>query len=505
MADKLTDAQIDAIVQRVTGQIGKGQAGKGQAEVLPSSRGSPGGPPSHLSYVGRAGRATPEPPKPGHDGIYPDLDSAVAAARRAFRALDAMTLEKRYEIVAAVRSTMRANAELLARMAAEETGLGRVEDKVQKNLLVIEKTPGPEILQPLAWTGDRGLSLVERAPYGVFGVITPSTNPTSTIINNAIGLISAGNAAVFNVHPGAKKVSTYQIQLINRAIVGAGGPADLLTAPAEPTVESAQALMQHPGIRILLVTGGGAVVKLAMASGKRAICAGPGNPPVVVDETADLDLAGKQIVFGASFDNNIICVDEKEVFAVDSITDKLKAAMVANGAVELPSYRIKALEKLIFDKFPGPREHGVMKKEWIGQNAGKILKELGVSAPDARLVLVEVPVEHPLIWTEQLTSVLPLARVRHVDEGIDLAVQAEHGFGHTASMFSRNIDALSRMAREINTSIFVKNGPCVAGLGYGGEGYTSMSIASPTGEGMTNALTFTRVRRCTLVDHFRIV
>ena len=310
---------------------------------------------------------------------------------------------------------------------------------------------------------------------------------------------------MFNVHPGAKKVSAYQIQLINRAIVAAGGPPDLLTAPAEPTVESAQALMQHPGIRILLVTGGGAVVKLAMTSGKRAICAGPGNPPVVVDETADLDLAGRQIVFGASFDNNIICVDEKEVFAVDSIADQLKAAMIANGAVELPSYRLKALEKLIFDKFPGPREHGVMKKEWIGQKRARILGELGIRDPEARLVLVEVPVDHPLVWTEQLMPVLPLARVRNVDEGIDLAVQAEHGFGHTASMFSRNIDALSRMARAVNTSIFVKNGPNLAGLGYGGEGYASMSIASPTGEGLTNALTFTRVRRCTMVDHFRIV
>jgi len=500
MADKLTDAQIDAIVQRVKSQLGKGQAANGQG----ASR-QPGEPAPHLSYVGRAGRAASEPVKSGKDGIYPDLDSAVAAARRAFQALDALTLEKRTEIVVAIRTTMRANAELLARMACEETGLGRTEDKIKKNLLVIEKTPGPEFLKPSAWTGDRGLTLVEHAPYGVFGVITPSTNPTSTIICNSIGLISAGNAAVFNVHPGAKKVSAYQIQLINRAIVGAGGPPDLLTAPAEPTVESAQALMRHPGIRILLVTGGGAVVKLAMASGKRAICAGPGNPPVVVDETADLDLAGRQIVFGASFDNNIICVDEKEVFAVDGIADKLKAAMIANGAVELPGYRIKALERLIFEQFPGPREHGVVKKEWIGQNAGRILRELGISVPDARLVLVEVPADHPLIWTEQLMPVLPIARVHSADEGIDLAVQAEHGFGHTASMFSRNIDALSRMAREINTSIFVKNGPNLAGLGYGGEGYTSFSIASPTGEGMTNALTFTRVRRCTLVDHFRIV
>lgn len=503
MADKLTDAQIDAIVQRVRGQL------TGDPAPRPASAPAPvppqGGPPPHLSYVGRAGRATAAPASPGQDGIYPDLDSAVAAARRAFIALDALALGKRFEIISAMRQAMRANAELLARMAVEETGLGRAEDKVKKNNLVCDKTPGPEILQPLAWSGDHGLTLVERAPYGVFGVITPSTNPTSTIINNSIGLISAGNAAVMNVHPGAKRVSAYQIQLLNRAIVSAGGPPDLLTAPAEPTVESAQALMKHPGIRILLVTGGGAVVRLAMTSGKRAICAGPGNPPVVIDETADIDLAGKQIVFGASFDNNVICTDEKEAFAVAAIADRLKTAMVANGAVELPSYRLKALENLVFEKFPGPREHGVMKKEWIGQNAGRILKELGVSAPDARLILVEVPVEHPLIWTEQLMPVFPLARVRSADEGIDLAVEAEHGFGHTASMFSRNIDALSRMAREINTSIFVKNGPNLAGLGYFGEGYTSFSIASPTGEGLTSALTFTRIRRCTLVDHFRIV
>lgn len=497
----LTDAQIEAIVQRV-----KAESASRPCENCRHAADEPTAPPTPPQEAAAPlPPAVPGPTLSGRDGIYPDLDSAVAAARRAFHALDALTLEKRYELVAAIRAAMRANAESLARMAHEETGLGRYEDKVQKNRLVIEKTPGPEILQPLAWTGDRGLALVERAPYGVFGVITPVTNPTATIINNALGLISAGNAAVFNVHPSAQKVSTYQIQLINRAVVAAGGPADLLTAPAEPTIASAQALMRHPDIRILLVTGGGAVVRLAMTSGKRAICAGPGNPPVVVDETADLDLAGRQIVFGASFDNNIVCVDEKEVFAVDRIADKLKAALVAHGAIELPSWRLKTLERVIFEKLGGPRAAGVMRKEWIGQNAGRILKEVGVNAPDARLILVETPVDHPLVWTEQLMPVLPLVRVRSVEEGIELAVQAEHGYGHTASMFSRDIDALSKMARAVNTSIFVKNGPNLAGLGYGGEGYASMSIASPTGEGLTNALTFTRVRRCTLVDHFRIV
>jgi acyl-CoA reductase-like NAD-dependent aldehyde dehydrogenase len=493
MAGKLTDSQIDEIAARVQRNL------RGDRPVTASTRAP------HLSHVGRSAQTPPPPVSGGSDGVYPDLDSAVSAARCGFRALDSLGLEQRAHIITAMREAMRANGEILARMAHEETGLGRVGDKIKKNQLVTEKTPGTEILQPSAWTGDRGLTLVERAPYGVFGVITPVTNPTATIANNAIGLLAAGNAAVFNVHPSARGVSSFQIQMLNRAIVGAGGPPNLLTAPLEPTVESAQALMHHPGVRILLVTGGGAVVRLAMTSGKRAICAGPGNPPVVVDETADLELAGREIVFGASFDNNIICTDEKEVLAVGSIADRLKAAMVAHGAFELPSYRIKALENLIFERIGGPRTAGVMRKEWIGQDAGKILKALGLAAPDARLVLVEVPVEHPLLWTEQLMPVLPLTRVRSADEGIDIAIEAEHGFGHTASMFSRNIEALSRMARSINTSIFVKNGPNLAGLGYGGEGFSSFSIASPTGEGLTNALTFTRLRRCTMVDHFRIV
>jgi aldehyde dehydrogenase len=497
MSHPLDDAQIQSIVQRVLRETSSGQ---------PPAPSPAAGPAAHLSHVGRAGRTSQGPSAAGQDGIFLTMDDAVAAARAAFRALGQMTLAKRHEIIAAIRASMRANAELLARMACEETGLGRPEDKLQKNLLVVEKTPGPEILQPLAWSGDGGLSLVERAPYGVIGAITPVTNPTSTIINNAISILAAGNAVVFNVHPSAKRVCSYQIQLINRAIVGAGGPANLLTAIVEPTIESAQALMRHPGVRVLLVTGGPGVVKEAMSSGKRAICAGPGNPPVVVDETADIDKAGRDIVFGAGFDNNIICVDEKEIFVVDRVADQLKAAMCAHGAIEIPSHRLHALERVIFKELGQPRKPGVTNKQWVGKHAGDILREIGIAAgKEARLALVEVPLEHPLVWTEQLMPVMPLVRVRSCDEAIDLAVEAEHGFGHTASMWSRDIDQLSRMAREIDTSIFVKNGPNLAGLGYHGEGFTSFSIASPTGEGLTSALTFSRIRRCTLVDHFRIV
>lgn len=451
---------------------------------------------------------TSPPASPGSqgDGIFRSLDDAVAAATAAFRALDALGLKKRHDIIASMREAMRAAARVLAVEAVEETGLGRVEDKVLKNLLVTEKTPGPEELTPQAISGDHGLVLIEPAPFGVIGAITPVTNPSSTIICNAIGMISAGNTVVFNTHPSAKRVSASTVRLLNAAIVRAGGPANVITCVAEPTIASAGELMKHPRVRLLVVTGGGAVVAAAMNSGKRAICAGPGNPPAIVDQTANIEKAGRDIVYGHSFDNNVICIDEKEVIAVDSIADQLKLSMRKAGAFELPPADLPRLEKVIFEKGAGPRGHAVVNKKFVGKDASVILKELGISAGlEIRTILVEVPNEHPLIWTEQMMPVLPLTRARTVHDAIDLAVACEGACYHTASMHSTDISALSEMARRCNCSIFVKNGPCLAGLGYRGEGYTSFTIASPTGEGLTTPRSFSRWRRCTLVDHFRIV
>jgi len=445
-------------------------------------------------------------PESEGEGIFADLDSAVEAAQIAFRRLAGESLALRSEIIASLREVFLAEAEALAREAREETGLGRVEDKILKNRLVTLKTPGVEALVPGAATGDRGLTLFEPAPYGVIGAITPVTNPTSTIICNALGMIAAGNAVVFNVHPGARRVSMRTIRLLNRAVQAAGGPANLATAVLEPTIETAQALMRHSGVRLLVVTGGAGVVREAMISGKRAICAGPGNPPVVVDATADLEKAGRDIVAGASLDNNIICVDEKEVFVVAEAAEKLLASMRGAGAYILDAAETRRLEREIFESTAGPGKPAVMRKELIGKNAGEILARIGVRVgEEVRLAVTEVPTGHPLIWSEQMMPVLPVARVPSVGKGIEMAKRAEHGFGHSAAMHSRNIDALSRMAREIDTSIFVKNGPIYAGLGEGGEGHTSFTIASPTGEGLTNALSFSRRRRCVLVDHFRIV
>ena len=340
---------------------------------------------------------------------------------------------------------------------------------------------------------------MERAPFGVIGSNTPTTNPTETIINNAIGMVSGGNAVVFNVHPSAKKVSAHHIQLLNEAIIGAGGPPNLLCALVEPTIDSAQALMKHKNVRLLVVTGGPAVVKAAMTSGKRAIAAGPGNPPVVVDETADLPRAARDIVDGASLDNNIVCIVEKEVFAVASIADRLKRLMAEQGAHEVTGAAIHRLEKLVV-------HDGHPVREWVGKDAVKIAEAAGVRVPaGTRLLFAEVDATHAFVQAELLMPVIGFVRLKGVEDCIAAAVQAEHGFGHTATMHSTNIENLSAMARVINTSIFVKNGPSFAGLGMTGEGYTSFTIASPTGEGLTTAISFTRERRCTLKDSFRIV
>ncbi|HJW21586.1 MAG TPA: aldehyde dehydrogenase family protein, partial [Candidatus Limnocylindrales bacterium] len=427
------------------------------------------------------------------DGIHATIDQAVAAAAVAFQTFSTMGLDGRRVIIEAIRQSMLDHAEQLARMAHQETHLGRYEDKVVKNRLVTTKAAGPEDLEVEAVTGSLGMMVTEFAPFGVVAAITPVTNPTSTVINNTISIVSAGNAVVFNAHPNAKRCSAEAIRLINRAIVGAGGPPNLVTAIVEPTIDTARALMSHPDVRILLVTGGPAVVREALRTDKRAVTAGPGNPPAVVDQTADVERAGRDIVSGASFDNNIICTDEKVVLVVDSVADRLVRAMSQHGAYVLKEHEFRRLEQVIFNELGAPGKPGVMNPAWIGKDAAKILAEIGAQVePEPRLLVAEVSRDHSLVWTEQMMPVLPVVRVGTVDQAIDLAVRVEHGFRHTASIHSTNVETITRMARAMNCSIFVANGPNFAGLGEGGEGFSSFSIASPTGDGLTRPRTFSR-------------
>ncbi|MBN1503521.1 MAG: aldehyde dehydrogenase EutE [Candidatus Eisenbacteria bacterium] len=440
------------------------------------------------------------------DSVFRDAESAARAANRAREALAATALETRKKMIAAMRETSARNALLLSSMAVKETGLGRVDDKVKKNLLVAEKTPGVEDLVPVSWTGDRGLTLTEWAPYGVIAAITPSTNPSETVINNAIGMVAAGNAVVFCPHPSAKQTTLAAVQLLNDAIASASGINNLLVTFEEPSIQLSQELMKHGGVDLLVVTGGPAVVRAAMDCGKKVIAGGPGNPPVVVDDTADIDKAGRDIFGGASLDNGIVCISEKEIIVVDSVAAELKAALVKAGGVELDSGLASKLAGLVLAENRGPARPSAARREFVGRDLPLILAEAGVRVSNgSRLGFIEVQWDHPFVWTEMLMPIIPLVRVKDAAEAITLAKRVERDLGHTAVMHSKNIEHLSRMAREMDVSIFVKNGPSYAGLGLGGEGYTSFTIASPTGEGLTSARHFARMRRCVLVDYFRIV
>lgn len=441
----------------------------------------------------------------GEYGIFETLDAAVAAAKLSYPKI--RTLAMREKVIGAIRKAGVAQARMLAEMAVSETGMGRVADKITKNVLEAERTPGTEALAPVAITGDAGMTLIENAPWGVIASVTPSTNPAATVINNGISMIAAGNSVVFSPHPGAKRVTQKAIQVLNQAVFEATGINNLMVAVREPSIEIAQKLFAYPGINLLVVTGGEAVVEAARKhTTMRLIAAGAGNPPVVVDESADLVRAARSIYDGASFDNNIICADEKEIIAVDSIADRLKDELKNLGAFEISLEQADAIARFVLRNYPGPNP--AANPKWVGRDAAKIAAEAGISVPEScRLLIVDVgrDSDHVFAKVEQMMPVLPVVRVSDIDEAVRVALKLERGLCHTAGIHSRNIDNMHKMAEAMNTSLFVKNGPHVAALGAGGEGWTSMTISTPTGEGVTSARTFVRLRRCTLVDNFRIV
>lgn len=451
----------------------------------------------------------------GAGGIFATIDEAVIAARAAQQQLKKTPIQKRRALITAMRQTAESNAGVLAEMAVQESGMGRVADKTIKNRLAAAKSPGTEDLKSEAWSGDHGLTLTEMGPYGVIGSITPTTNPAATVICNSIGMIAAGNAVIFSPHPTAKNTSLTTIKLLNDAIIKAGGPANLLTAVAEPSLAATNAMMQHPGINMLVATGGPAVVKAVMSCGKKAIGAGAGNPPVVVDETADIEQAAKDIIAGCSFDNNLPCIAEKEVIAVGSIADKLMAYMQRNGAYLISGAEIDRLAAVILTQqqeqaaagcSAKPQPVYAVNKSYVGKDAKYILSQIGIDVPDnIRAIICETGADHPFVTEELMMPVLPIVQVKDVDEAITLAVKVEHGNRHTAIMHSKNVDHLTRFAKAIETTIFVKNAPSFAGIGVGGEGFTTFTIAGPTGEGLTSARSFTRQRRCVLADAFAIV
>ncbi len=441
----------------------------------------------------------------GRHGIFYDANLAVSAARAAFEQLRERPISDRRKVIDIIRKISIEQCEELGLMEMEETKIGRPQHKIEKLRTLGERSPGVEFLETKAFSGDHGIALIERAPFGVIGAITPVTHSLPTITGNAVSMIAGGNTVVVNPHPSGKRVAAEGVRRFNEAIHREIGIDNLICVIAEPTLESAEALFKNRDVALICVTGGPAVARAALNSGKRAIVAGPGNPPVVVDETADLDNAARCIIQGAAYDNNLLCIAEKEVFVVESVFDAMLAAMRRAGAVQLNSSQIAALTAKAIVKV-GDDKHDAACKDFIGRDASVLAAAAGVSIPaSCELLFGETDEHHPFVTVEQMMPFVPFVRARDIDHAIALAKHYEHGFRHTAIIHSRNVRNMTKMAREMDTTLFVKNGPCMASLGLGGEGYISFSIAGPTGEGVTTPFTFTRERRCSLIDDLNIV
>lgn len=437
------------------------------------------------------------------DGIFKEMEEAIRAAETAQKKLLALPLAVRDTIIQSIRDVGLANAEEYARMELEETGLGTVADNVKKNQSACQ-VPGMEDLVPEVYTGDRGVTIIERIPVGVVASVNPVTNAAPTILFNAIMMLAGGNAVVNNPHPRTRLVSALVIRDLNEAIIEAGGPPNGICCIEEPSVASSQQLMTHPVIGLIAVTGGHGVVAFATQTGKRVIAGGPGNPPVVVDETADLSRAARCIIEGAAFSNCIACASEKEIFVVESVADHLKEHLKLYGAYEITRDQGEELTKHIFKEVRGPGEPSVINMDYIGKSPGFILRAIGLEVgPEAKIVILETDKDHPLVWTEQIMPVLPLVRCRDADQAIRWAIAAEQGNGHTMAIHSNNVNNIRKMAARAKCAAFVKNGSCgLASVGVSGEGYVSFHIAT-NGEGHTRPRVFTLVRRCVLTEDFR--
>jgi aldehyde dehydrogenase len=438
----------------------------------------------------------------GRHGVFTCVKEAVAAARDAFEQLSGRTRADRKRIIDHIRRISIEESVELGTMEMEETGIGRLDHKIEKLRTLGERTPGVEFLRSEVFSGDHGLAVIEHAPFGVIGAITPVTHSLPTITGNAVSMIAAGNTLVVNPHPSGKRVAVEGVRRFNRAISRDLGIDNLICVIAEPTLETAQQIFSHRDIAMICVTGGPAVARAALNSGKRAVVAGPGNPPVVVDETADLDRAARSIIAGAAYDNNLLCIAEKEVFVVARVFDAMLEAMQRAGAVRLGDRELARLTDAAFIEVgEGDKRHAAPAKELLGKDASVLAQAAGRSVPAGTELLYGVTDEsNPFVPVEQMMPFVPFVRCRDVDEAIAKAKHYEHGFRHTAIIHSTNVHNMTRMGRAMDTTLFVKNGPSFSALGIEGEGYLSFSIATPTGEGVTTPLTFTRERRCSMVD-----
>ncbi len=487
----MDEGQIQNIVTEVFRKLGK-QPGNGTAKSPPPPRKVSPGPPPRSA------------PASGRFGIFDDPQAACRAAHEAFVQLTEKGVEGRRKVVGIVKTLADDNAEAWGREELEETGIGRLDHKIEK-LRILRLVPGVEFIEPCGMSGDHGITMEEYTPFGVIGAVTPATHSIPTMSGNVINMVAAGNACVFNPHPAAARCAANAARRYNEAIHRELGIENLVCVIEPPSLASFDAICADEHIRLLCITGGPAVVRAAMTTGKRAICAGPGNPPVVVTCCADLRKAARNVIYGAAYDNNLLCIGEKEVFVIDRVADEFMSHLEHEGAVRLSADRIEKLRGEAFSRDTANGGGVSVNKEFVGRDASFLARRAGIEVPaGVELLFGETSAEDPFVEEEQMMPFLPIVRVSDIEDAIRRARRAEHNYRHTAIIHTRNVDHMTAMARALDTTLFVKNGASMAGLGLGGEGYLSYSIATPTGEGVTNPKTFTRTRRCVMVDNLKI-
>jgi len=500
----MNETLIRDVVAEVLGRLGGATTTTNRPAPAPSTTNDD---PCVAAAKKAAAAAAVRPALRGKFGVFQDANEACAAAWGSFLLLRQKGVEARRKIEEIVKAMADKNAEPWGKIELEETKIGRLDHKIEK-LKIIKLVPGVDWLNPYGRSGDHGITLEEYTPFGVVGAVTPSTHSIPTLSGNIVNIIAAGNAVVFNAHPSAARCAATALRAYNEAIYRETSIENIACMVEKPTLESFNAICKHEAVRLLLVTGGPGVVKAAMQTGKRAICAGPGNPPVLVDDTCCATRAARAIIQGAAYDNNLLCIGEKEVFVLDNVADKLMQRMSENGAVKLDSNQLERLTMAAFtfkEGQGGGCAHASVNKDFIGKDASVLANAAGVDIKlGTQLLFAETDANHPFVEEEQMMPFLPIVRVKSVEEGIERSLEAEHEYRHTSIIHSHDVEHMTAMARALDTTLFIKNGPCMSGLGLGGEGYLSYSIATPTGEGVTNPRTFTRVRRCVMVDNLRI-
>ncbi len=432
--------------------------------------------------------------------IYSSVTEAVSAAKGAYGRYTELTLNERQEILERVKQALRTEISRLAVMTVEETGMGNVQDKIKKIELAIEKTPGIEDLITEVNTGDHGMTLYELSSFGVVCAVQPCTNPCATLINNTIGMLAAGNAVIHCPHPRAVKVSQFLTALISNTIRDVCGIDNLVVTLHESLMGYTTEVMSHPDVDLVVCTGGSSSLRRAMTCGKKVIGAGPANPVAMVDSSADLAKAARDIVQGASFDYNLMCTSEKSIIVVKDVADLFIYELLKSGV-----YYVKDEAEIQMLLHAAVTEDGLINKKLEGRSADEILAYAGIQCSSSvKLIVAETKKFHPFATIELLMPLIPLIKAENFDEMLEIALELEQGYKHTATIHSESIEHLNRAAKKMQTSVFVKNGASLLGIGFDKEGHTSFTIATATGEGTTSARHFARRRRCTLTSGFSI-